>query len=91
MSEKIMCVITVVLLVALVITLANATINDRYTTEAMIVEVDGQTISAEDGTGNVWCYTVNGDTVPRVGERVVLTLLAMGTDTIYDDRVVDVE
>jgi hypothetical protein len=91
MSEKSMCVIAVVLLVALMVALTNATINDRYTTEAVVVEVDGQTISAEDTTGNVWCYTVDGDTVPRVGERVVLTLLAMGTDTIYDDKVVDVE
>lgn len=90
MSEKSMCVIAVVLMVALMVALTNATINDRYTTEAMVVEVDGQTISAEDTTGNVWCYTVDGDTVPRVGERVVLTLLAMGTDTIYDDKVVDV-
>lgn len=87
MREKSMCVVAIVLLVVL----TNAVINDRYTTDAMVVDVDGQTISAEDATGNVWCYTVDGDTVPRVGERVVLTLLAMGTDTIYDDKVVDVE
>jgi hypothetical protein len=90
MSEKVMCVVAVVLLVALMIALTNATINDRYTTEAMVVKVDGQTISAEDTTGNVWCYTVDGDTMPRVGDKVTLTLLAMGSDTIYDDKVVDV-
>lgn len=90
MREKIMCIVAVVLLVALMIALTNATINDRYTTEAMVVEVDGQTISAEDTTGNVWCYTVKGDTVPQVGDKVTLTLLAMGSDTIYDDKVVDV-
>jgi hypothetical protein len=90
MSEKVMCVIIAVLSIVLMIALTNATINDRYTTEAMVVEVDGQTISAEDTTGNVWCYTVKGDTVPRVGDKVTLTLLAMGSDTIYDDKVVDV-
>ena len=90
MNEKIICVVCTILLVALVMVLGNATMNDRYTTEAMVVEVDGQTISAEDTTGNVWCYTVKGDTVPQVGDRVTLTLLAMGSDTIYDDQVVDV-
>jgi hypothetical protein len=69
----------------------EATVNDRYTREAVVVEVDGTIISAEDSTGNVWCYDVEGDTVPQVGSNVVLTLLAMGSDTIYDDRVVDVE
>ena len=90
MNEKIICVVCVILLVALVMVLGNATINDRYTTEAMVVEVEGNTISAEDTTGNVWCYTVKGDTVPQVGDKVTLTLLAMGSDTIYDDKVVDV-
>jgi hypothetical protein len=68
----------------------EATVNDRYTREAVVVEVDGTIISAEDNSGNVWCYEVDGDTVPQVGSKVVLTLLAMGSDTIYDDRVVDV-
>jgi hypothetical protein len=69
----------------------EATVNDRYTREATVIEVDGNIISAEDSTGNVWCYEVDGDTVPRVGTEVVLTMLAMGSDTIYDDQVVDVE
>ena len=90
MREKIMCAIAVMLLVVLMVALTNATINDRYTAEAMVVDVEGNTISAKDTTGNVWCYTVKGDTVPQVGDRVTLTLLAMGSDTIYDDRVVDV-
>lgn len=90
MSEKIICVVCVILLIALLMVLGNATMNDRYTTEATVVEVEGSTISAEDTTGNVWCYTVKGDTVPQVGDKVTLTLLAMGSDTIYDDKVVDV-
>ena len=90
MREKMLCVLCAILLVVTFNALAEATANDKYTREAIVVEVEGNTISAEDTTGNVWCYTVDGDTVPRVGERVVLTLLAMGTDTIYDDKVVDV-
>ena len=90
MREKIMCAIAVVLMIALMVALTNATINDRYTREAVVVEVEGNTISAEDTTGNIWCYEIEGDTVPQAGTQVVLTMLAMGTDTIYDDQVVDV-
>ena len=90
-NEKVLCVVMCVLFMVMSMTMAKATINDRYTREAVVVEVEGNTISAQDATGNVWCYDVEGDTVPRVGTHVVLTMLAMGSDTIYDDRVVDVE
>ena len=89
--EKILCVLLCVAFVLLNGVMAEATLKDRYTRDAVVVEVDGCTISAEDSTGNVWCYDVEGDTVPRVGTEVVLTMLAMGSDTIYDDVVVDVE
>ena len=80
-----------VLFVVVNMVMAEAQLNDRYTREAVVVEVEGNTISAEDTTGNVWCYDVEGDTVPCVGTHVVLTMLAMGSDTIYDDQVVDVQ
>jgi len=91
MSEKMLCVLCAILLVVTFNVLGQAQLNDRYTREAVVVEVDGNIISAEDTTGNVWCYEVEGDTVPQVGTHVVLTMLAMGSDTIYDDQVVDVE
>ena len=90
-SEKVLCVVMCVLFVVVNMVMAEAQLNDRYTREAVVVEVEGNTISAEDTTGNVWCYDVEGDTVPCVGTHVVLTMLAMGSDTIYDDQVVDVE
>ena len=90
-SEKVLCVVMCVLFVVMNMVMAEATINDRHTREAVVVEVEGSIISAEDTTGNVWCYEVEGDTVPQVGTRVVLIMLAMGSDTIYDDQVVDVE
>ena len=90
-GEKVLCVVVCVLFVVMSMAMTEATINDRYTREAIVIEVEGNTISAEDTTGNVWCYDVEGDTVPCVGTHVVLTMLAMGSDTIYDDRVVDVE
>ena len=91
MKEKVLCVLCAILLVITFNVLGQAQLNDRYTKDAVIVEVEGNIISAEDTAGNVWCYEVEGDTVPQVGTRVVLTMLAMGSDTIYDDRVVDVE
>ena len=90
-SDKVLCVVMCVLFVVVNMVMAEAQLNDRYTREAVVVEVEGNIISAEDTTGNVWCYDVEGDTVPCVGTRVVLTMLAMGSDTIYDDQVVDVE
>ena len=90
-GEKVLCVVMCVLFMVMSMAMAEATINDRYTREAVVVEVEGNIISAEDTTGNVWCYEVEGDTVPQIGTEVVLTMLAMGSDTIYDDRVVDVE
>lgn len=91
MREKLLCVLCAVLLVVTFNVLGQAQLNDRYTRDAVVVEVDGHTISAEDTTGNVWCYEVEGDTVPQVGTHVVLTMLAMGSETIYDDQVVDVQ
>lgn len=88
---RVLCVMMCVLFVLMSGAMMEATVNDRYTREATAIEVDGNIISAEDSTGNVWCYEVDGDTVPRVGTEVVLTILAMGSDTIYDDQVVDVE
>ena len=91
MREKVLCVLCAILLIVTFNALGQAQLNDRYTRDAVIVEVEGNTISAEDTVGNVWCYEVEGDTVPHVGTKVVLTMLAMGSDTIYDDRVIDVE
>ena len=88
--EKMLCVVMCVLFMLMSGAMAEATLNDEYTREATVIEVDGCVISAEDSTGNVWCYEVEGDTVPRVGTEVVLVMLAMGSDTIYDDVVVDV-
>ena len=89
--EKVLCVVVAVLFILVNGAMAEAQLADRYTREGVVVEVQGQTVSVEDDTGNVWCYDVEGDTTPRVGTEVVLTMLAMGTDTIYDDQVVDVE
>lgn len=90
MKKVVLCVVCAVLLMVMFNAMATATLNDRYTTEAVVIEVNGHIISAEDSTGNVWCYEVEGDTVPQVGTKVVLTMLAMGSDTIYDDKVVNV-
>lgn len=89
--EKVLCVVVAVLFVLLFNVLGEAQLADRYARAGVVVEVEGQTVSVEDTEGNVWCYDVEGDTVPRVGTEVVLTMLAMGSDTIYDDQVVDVE
>jgi hypothetical protein len=90
-KESILCIAVAVLFMLLFNALGEAQLADRYTRAGVVVEVEGQTVSVEDTTGNVWCYDVEGDTVPCVGTKVVLTMLAMGSDTIYDDQVVDVE
>lgn len=91
MGKRVMCVLLCVLFIACMGAMMEATVNDRYTRDATVIEVNGTIISAEDNVGNVWCCEVEGDTTPQVGSKVVLTLLAMGSDTIYDDKVVGVE
>ena len=54
-GEKVLCVVVCVLFVVMSMAMAEAQLNDRYTREAVIVEVEGNIISAEDTTGNVWC------------------------------------
>lgn len=89
--SKVLCVIVAVLFVLLMCAMAEAQLADRYTRDAVIVEVDGHIVSAEDTTGNVWCYEIEDDVMPQADTHVVLTLLRMGTDTIYDDQVIEVE
>jgi hypothetical protein len=88
-------VITVILAAAMMVgffgILNKACENDRYTTEAVITKIEGCIITATDSAGNKWCYEVKGDTLPRVGTKVVLTMRANGTTTIYDDEVVGIE
>ena len=50
MSEKLLCVLCAILLVVTFNVLGQAQLNDRYTKEAVVVEVQGHTISAEDTT-----------------------------------------
>ena len=91
-AKKIIIVILAAAMMFGVFTMVNkACENDRYTTEAVVTEVEGCIITATDSTGIEWCYEVEGDTLPRVGTEVVLTIRANGTTTIYDDEVVDVE
>ena len=90
MSERVACVVLCVLFVLCNTVMMEATVNDRYTREAVVVEVDGTIISAEDNSGNVWCYEVEGD-APCVGSTVDVHMYTNHTDGyIYDDEIVDV-
>lgn len=53
MRNKVLCVVVAVLFVLLMGAMAEAQLADRYTRDAVIVEVDRHIVSAEDTTGNV--------------------------------------
>lgn len=90
-KEVIIVILAAAMMIGLFNILNEACENDRYTAEAVVTKVEGCIITAIDSTGNEWCYEVEGDTLPRVGTEVVLTMRANGTSTIYDDEVVGIE
>lgn len=58
--------------------------------DCVVVEVERQTVTVEDGAGYLWCYDVEG-TAPSVGTVVDLHMHNNNTDnTIYDDMILDV-
>lgn len=90
-KEIIIVILAAAMMIGLFNILNQACENDRYTADAVVTEVEGCIVTATDSTGNEWCYEVEGDTLPRVGTEVVLTMRANGTTTIYDDEVVGIE
>lgn len=90
-KEVMIVILAAAMMIGLFSILNKACENDRYTADAVVTEVEGCIITATDSTGNEWCYEVKGDTLPRVGTKVVLTMRANGTTTIYDDEVVGIE
>lgn len=60
-----------------------------YTAPCDVIEVDSasQWITLVDWNGEAWCIRDEGY---EVGELVIATFDNMGTDTIYDDMIVDV-
>lgn len=90
-KEVIIIILVAAMMIGLFGILNKACENDRYTADAVVTEVEGYIITATDNTGNEWCYEVKGDTLPRVDTKVVLTMRANGTTTIYDDEVVGIE
>lgn len=90
-KEVIIVILAAAMMIGLFNILNKACENDRYIANAVVTEVEGCIVTATDSTGNEWCYEVKGDTLPRVGTKVVLTMRANGTTTIYDDKVVGIE
>ena len=90
-KEVMIVILAAAMMIGLFSILNKACENDRYTADAVVTEIEGCIITATDSAGNEWCYEVKGDTLPRVGTKVVLTMRANGTTTIYDDEVVGIE
>jgi len=60
----------------------------KYYRSAIVTDVKGKEVYLEDTTHNVWC--VEDDSLQMYG-RYILTMDSMGTETIFDDEVVEVK
>lgn len=89
-NKRVSCALLCIVCILSICVIGNANNNNEYTVEATIIKADNNLISAIDNTGNVWCYEVEDNTMPRVDTKVVLTMATMNTEMIYDDQVVDV-
>lgn len=63
-------------------------VNNTYYRSAIVTDVKGKEVYLEDTTHNVWC--VEDDSLQMYG-RYILTMDSMGTETIFDDEVIEVK
>lgn len=63
-------------------------IENQRTINATVTSVEGVVVRFEDTEGNVWKYYTTTDYT--IGESVNLTFDMNGTDTINDDKIINV-
>lgn len=62
-------------------------IEQNYSRDCVVYEINGDTITAEDNTGNLWDFEADGSQF-KVGEAIILKMNTKCTDSyIYDDEI----
>ena len=93
-AEEIMVGISVVMIIGYLIMIAlidittTDDVNNTYYRSAIVTDVRGKEVYLEDTTHNVWC--VEDDSLQMYG-RYILTMDNMGTETIFDDEIIEVK
>lgn len=82
---KIRYVVLMVLLMLIVGVVGHS--ETHYNREGVVVEVNGDIITVEDFTGNLWDFI--GDSY-SVNDMVNMTMFNNGTSSIYDDSIIEV-
>ena len=82
MIKKILIVITVVIIIGLF-----GMIDNTYTREVKVTEVQDQEVTVVDVSGNEFCFYGTGYTVDQ---EITVVMTTNNTDSITDDKIINV-
>ena len=82
MIKRILIVITVIIVISLF-----GMIENTYTREVTVTEVQDQEVTVVDVSGNEFCFYGTDYTVDQ---EIVVVMTTNNTDSITDDKIIDV-
>lgn len=83
-------VIQVVVMITVLFTIWGVCgyVEQNYTRSCEVYEVNGNIITVEDNTGELWDFEAENDEVFETGEKIILKMNTNCTDSyIYDDYI----
>jgi hypothetical protein len=87
-GASVVMIIGYLIIIALIHITTTDDANNTYYRSAIVTDVKGKEVYLEDTTHNVWC--VEDDSLQMYG-RYILTMDSMGTETIFDDEIIEVK
>lgn len=89
MAKKRFVVVVVVVALVILIVCVLASLVNRYTLEATVIDTQNNIVTIEDETGNVWEFE-DTEQWYEMGERVKVVWNDKGTDFKQDDEIIKV-
>lgn len=86
--KKLIFAVAVALALATLTACTPAPAHDTYPLMAVVVQSEGETVTAIDYNGNMWEFGYFSEDDYMAGDVVILTMDDNGTPTIYDDIVI---
>ena len=82
MIKRILIVVTIIIVVGLF-----GMIENTYTREVTVTEMQDQEVTVVDVSGNEFCFYGTDYTV---GQKITVVMTTNNTDSITDDKIIDV-
>ena len=89
MAKKRFVVVVVIVALVVLIVCVLASLTNRYTLEATVIDTQNDIVTIEDETGNVWEFE-DTEHWYEMGERVKVVWNDKGTDFKQDDEIIKV-